>query len=56
MSGTFYPGLTGNGSFPLTYTYTDSHGCSDSATTSIIVFSPPNISMEMTLAFVKIIP
>jgi len=45
LSGTFYPGLTGNGSFPLTYTYTDSHGCSDSATTSIIVFSPPNISI-----------
>lgn len=45
LSGSFYPVLTGSGSFPLIYSYTDINGCSDSATASIIVLPPPIISI-----------
>ena len=45
LSGSFYPALTGSGSFPITYSYTDNNGCSDSSTASIIVLPPPTVSI-----------
>lgn len=36
-AGTFYPDSAGAGSYLITYTYTDSSGCSDSATRTFVV-------------------
>ncbi|MBK9526130.1 MAG: SBBP repeat-containing protein [Bacteroidetes bacterium] len=45
LSGSLDPSLAGIGSIPVTYTYTDGNGCSDSSTTSIMVLAPPNVTI-----------
>jgi hypothetical protein len=40
----FDPGISGAGSFDLTYSYTDANGCSASATTTIVVNDNPVVT------------
>jgi len=44
LAGTFDPALNGPGVFDLYYAYTDANGCSDTASSSIQVFSATNVS------------
>ena len=44
-SGILNPSLAGAGSTVVTYTYSDSYGCTSSATTSSTVISTPNVSI-----------
>jgi PKD repeat protein len=43
--GLFNPTLAGTGPHTITYTYTDTHGCSSSATTSIVVNGLPVVEL-----------
>ncbi|GAB5417182.1 MAG: hypothetical protein Crog4KO_20480 [Crocinitomicaceae bacterium] len=46
-SGTsFDPSTSGLGTFPLTYTYTDANGCSNSAIESITVIEGPTVTFD----------
>ncbi|XOV66225.1 MAG: T9SS type A sorting domain-containing protein [Fluviicola sp.] len=46
-SGTqFDPSVSGVGSFPLTYTYTDGNGCSNSAVENITVIQGPTVTLS----------
>lgn len=46
-SGTqFDPAVSGLGSFPLTYTYTDGNGCTNSAVESITVVQSPTVTLN----------
>ena len=44
-SNKFNPSTAGAGSWPITYTFTNSNGCIDSASKSITVNSLPNVSL-----------
>ena len=41
----FDPSVSGVGSFPLTYSYTDGNGCANSATESITVIQGPTVTL-----------
>lgn len=43
----FDPSVSGLGSFPLTYTYTDVNGCSGSATETITVIEGPGVTLDL---------
>jgi uncharacterized membrane protein YqhA len=45
--GIFYPQIAGSGTFILSYSYTDTNGCSDTAISSIKVKSLPNSSFNV---------
>jgi len=40
--------ITGTGTFPVTYTYTDGNGCTASAVDSVTVLDAPNISLVLS--------
>ncbi|GEM_PF-1331429 len=46
MNNSFYPILTGTGTFLITYVYTDSFGCDDTAYTHINVIEAPEVSFD----------
>jgi hypothetical protein len=46
INNIFYPNLTGTGTFPITYTFTDANGCSGSTTQSIDVNASPSITLN----------
>ncbi len=46
LAGTFEPALSGVGSFPLTYAYSDAHGCSNSASTLAMVNPLPTAAFS----------
>jgi uncharacterized protein (TIGR02145 family) len=39
-AGSFYPGITGTGTFTITYSYTNTYGCSQAAGQTISVIAP----------------
>jgi hypothetical protein len=43
---TFDPGTAGSGSANILYSYTDSNGCSDETTITILVYTPPTTSFS----------
>jgi len=43
-NGIFNPAVSGAGTFPITYSYTDANGCNATATTSVTVFIQPVVS------------
>lgn len=45
---TFDPVMAGTGTHTLTYTYTDGNGCSDFATSNILVYNNPTVSANAT--------
>jgi PKD repeat protein len=45
-SGMFDPGVSGSGSFVITYVYTDAFNCSDSATNTITVDTVPVVTLD----------
>ncbi|MBK9411947.1 MAG: SBBP repeat-containing protein [Bacteroidetes bacterium] len=48
ISGTFDPAVSGAGSIPVSYLFTDGNGCSDSATSTITVLQSPNVTLALT--------
>ncbi|MBK9759261.1 MAG: gliding motility-associated C-terminal domain-containing protein [Flavobacteriales bacterium] len=44
-AGSFNPAVTGAGTYPLTYSYNDVNGCSQSAQTSLTVFPAPVVDI-----------
>jgi hypothetical protein len=45
-NGMFSPQVSGAGTFVLTYTYTDSHGCDDDDTSAVTVNTLPSVSLS----------
>ncbi len=49
MNGVFYPQVTGPGVWPLTYSYTDSYGCTGTANQDAsVIYCPRNITGQLT--------
>lgn len=46
----FNPAVSGPGTFPITYTYTDTNGCTNTATQSITVITPDDPSFSIVPA------
>ena len=47
----FYPNVAGTGSHTLTYTYTDGNGCVNTATTSITVYNPNTLILNLSSSY-----
>ncbi|MBK7909423.1 T9SS type A sorting domain-containing protein [Candidatus Pollutiaquabacter sp.] len=43
---TFNPAVSGNGTFAITYTYTDNNGCTNSAQRNIVVNAAPSVTFS----------
>ncbi|MEE4178584.1 MAG: T9SS type A sorting domain-containing protein [Bacteroides sp.] len=54
--GMFDPALAGNGTFEITYTYTDANGCSNYATASITVNELPEVTLASFEALCEDVP
>lgn len=48
ISGTFDPAISGVGTIPVSYLFTDGNGCSDSASSTITVLQSPSVSLALT--------
>jgi|GEM_PF-1067429 len=44
LNDTLFPNLSGPGTHPITYVYTNANGCTDSTTINVTVLGPPNLS------------
>ena len=44
LNDTLFPYLSGPGTHPITYVYTNANGCTDSTTINVTVLGPPNLS------------
>ena len=44
-NGMFNPSVTGLGTFPITYSYTDNNNCTNSATDSLTVYPVPEVAL-----------
>ena len=47
----FYPNIAGIGSHTITYTYTDGNGCTNTATTSLTVYNPSTLILNLAPSY-----
>ncbi|OJJ16795.1 hypothetical protein BKI52_33360 [marine bacterium AO1-C] len=47
----FYPNIAGTGSHTITYAYTDGNGCTNTATTSLTVYNPNTLILNLASSY-----